>query len=68
MGYMLVCDKCGAPINPVSSRVVVGYNMDCWNEPKEKYELCVSCAMRFRHWMNGSFPIVFDEEGSGEDG
>lgn len=66
MAYRLVCDKCGAPINPTSSRIVVGYNMDCWNETKEKYELCVSCAMRFRHWMNGTYPIVIDEEGGGE--
>lgn len=42
--------------------------MDCWNEPEEKYELCVSCAMRFKHWMNSSYPIVIDEEGCGEDG
>lgn len=63
MGYRLVCDKCGSPINPASSRVVVGYNMDCWNELKEKYELCVSCAMRFGHWMNSSFPIVNEEGG-----
>lgn len=68
MGYKLVCDKCGSPINPASSRIVIGYNMDCWNEPKEKYELCVSCAMRFRNWINNLSPIVIDEEGDGKDG
>lgn len=34
MGYKLVCDKCGAPINPVSSRIVIGYNMNSWDEPE----------------------------------
>lgn len=63
MGYKLVCDKCGAPINPVSSRVVVGYNMNSWDEPEAKYELCASCAMRFKNWMNSSFPIVASKEG-----
>lgn len=63
MGYKLVCDKCGAPINPVSSRIIVGYDIDCWHDPKEKYELCVSCAQRFKHWMNSSSSIVTNEEG-----
>lgn len=66
MAYRLVCDRCGATINPASSGVIVGYNMDCWNDPKEKYELCVSCALRFKHWMKSSFPVIFDEEGGGE--
>jgi len=66
MAYKLVCDKCGAPIIPASSRIVVGYNMDCWNEPKEKYELCASCARRFKRWMNDSFPIVIGEKGGNE--
>ena len=61
MGYKLVCDKCGAPFNPVSSRIVIGYNMDSWNDLKEKYKLCASCAMRFKNWMNSSFPIMIGE-------
>lgn len=68
MGYKLVCDKCGAPIDPPSSRIVIGYNMDSWNDPKKKYELCVSCARRFKHWMNDSFPTVVGKERGGEDG
>lgn len=67
MGYRLVCDKCGAPIDPASSRIVVGYNMNSWNEPEAKYELCASCARRLKHWMNSSFPIVVGKEGGGED-
>lgn len=66
MGYRLVCDKCGASIDPPSSRIVIGYNMDSWNDPKEKYELCASCARRFKHWMNASFPTVIDKKGGGE--
>lgn len=66
MGYTLVCDKCRAPIDPPSSRIVIGYNMDSWNDPKEKYELCVSCARRFKHWMNAPFPTVIGKEGGGE--
>lgn len=61
MGYRLSCDKCGAPIDPPSSRIVIGYNIDSWNDPKEKYELCVSCARRFKNWINSSFPIVIGE-------
>lgn len=68
MGYRLVCDKCGAPIDPPSSRIVIGYNIDSWNDPKEKYELCVSCARRLKLWMNDSFPTVIGKEGGGENG
>ena len=68
MGYKLVCDRCGASIDPASKKVVVGYDMDCWNEPKEQYELCVSCARILKHWMNSSFPIVLDKEGGRENG
>lgn len=67
MAYRLVCDKCGAPIDPTSSRIVIGYNMDCWNEPEEKYELCVSCARRFKLWINSSFPIMVGKDKGGED-
>ena len=67
MGYRLVCDKCGAPINPASSRIVIGYNMDSWNDPKEKYELCASCAMRFKNWINSSCPSVVGKERGSEE-
>lgn len=67
MEYRLVCDRCRTPINPASRGIIVGYNMDRWNEPKEKYELCVSCAIKFRHWMNCPYPIVIDNEGGSED-
>ena len=61
MAYKPVCDRCGSVINPKSSKIVVGYDIDCWGDAKEQIELCVSCAFRLKQWLNG-------EEGGGGDG
>lgn len=46
----LICDRCGAEINPMSSVTYVGVK----NSMKDNgYELCVSCAHKLREWFKG---------------
>lgn len=67
MAYKLICDKCGSAINPASSKIEIGYDTDCWGDAKEKFELCVSCAMRLKQWINCPFPVEIIGKGGGED-
>lgn len=66
MATKLVCDRCGAEINPMSSVTYVGMQqlkmssmtyvgiqqlkMDV---DDNDYELCVSCAHKLRAWLSG---------------
>ena len=49
----LICDRCGAEINPMSSVTYAGIRrlkMEVYNND---YELCVSCAHKLRAWLSG---------------
>lgn len=48
MATVKICDRCGAPINPINSgtRVFPGALL-----PKP-LDLCVSCAYQLRKWLN----------------
>ena len=52
MATKLICDRCGAEINPKSSVIYAGMRqlkMDVYDD----YDLCVSCAHKLRAWLSG---------------
>ena len=44
------CDRCGAEINPTSSATYVNVR-SAFHEESPDVELCCSCAMQLRKWM-----------------
>lgn len=53
MATKLICDRCGAEINPKSSVTYAGMRT-CKNGINDHdYELCVSCAHELREWFHG---------------
>lgn len=58
MATKLICDRCGAEINPKSSVTYAGMRR-LKMEVYDDYELCVSCAHELRAWLSGK---------EGEDG
>ena len=53
MATKLICDRCGAEINPKSSVTCVGV-WKCGSGINDNdYELCVSCAHKLREWFKG---------------
>lgn len=52
MATKLICDRCGAEINPMSSVTYAGVR---WfmEVSDNNYELCVSCAHKLRAWLSG---------------
>lgn len=59
MATKLICDRCGAEINPKSSVTYAGIRKrkndinDNWQEMLDDYELCASCAQKLREWFKG---------------
>lgn len=53
MATKIVCDRCGAEINPPNSVTYVGTRRIKNGVNTEDYELCVSCAYKLRKWFNG---------------
>ena len=59
MATKLICDRCGAEINPKSSVTYAGIRKrkndinDNWQEMLDDYELCASCAHKLREWFKG---------------
>ena len=50
MATKRVCDRCGAEINPTSSATYVNVR-SAFHEKSPDIELCCSCAMQLRKWM-----------------
>ena len=53
MATKLICDRCGAEINPKSSVTFAGMRRNKMNGNETDYELCVSCAHKLRAWLSG---------------
>ncbi len=53
MATKLICDRCGAEINPKGSVTYAGTRRHKANGNETDYELCVSCAHELRKWFNG---------------
>ena len=53
MATKLVCDRCGAEINPMSSMTYVRMQQLKMDVNDNDYELCVSCAYKLRAWLSG---------------
>ena len=53
MATKLICDRCGAEINPKSSVTYVGMRTRKNDINDNDYELCVSCAHELREWFKG---------------
>ena len=53
MATKLICDRCGAEINPKSS-VTYAVMRNRKNDINDNdYELCASCAHELREWFHG---------------
>ena len=53
MAPKLICDRCGAEINPMSSMTYVRIQQLKMDVDDNDYELCVSCAHKLRAWLSG---------------
>lgn len=53
MATKLICDRCGAEINPKSSVTYAGVRKYKYSTNDSDYELCVSCAHALREWFKG---------------
>lgn len=53
MATKLICDRCGAEINPKSSVTYAGVRTRKSYTNDNDYELCVSCAHELREWFKG---------------
>ena len=52
MAMKRICDRCGAEINPIHSVTYAGVRK-LRNDINDKdFELCVSCALKLRSWLN----------------
>lgn len=52
MATKLICDRCSAEINPMSS-VTYAEVRRFMEVSDNNYELCVSCAHKLRAWLSG---------------
>ena len=52
MATKMICDRCGAEINPKSSVTYAGMRKRKNDINDNDYELCVSCAHKLREWFN----------------
>mgnify|MGYP002731923319 CR=1 FL=1 len=53
MATKLICDRCGAEINPKSPVTYAGMRRFKRGENDNDYELCVSCAHKLWKWFTG---------------
>ena len=53
MATKLICDRCGAEIDPKSSATYAGMRKHKNDRNVTDYELCVSCAHELREWFKG---------------
>ena len=53
MATKLICDRCGAEINPKGSVTYAGMRNRKNDINDNDYELYVSCAHKLREWLNG---------------
>lgn len=60
MASKLICDSCGAEINPKNSRTFMTLSGDSC---EEVYDLCVSCAFHLHKWLDGEEKLVDVMEG-----
>lgn len=55
MASKLICDSCGAEINPKSSRVFMQLTT---GDSHELYDLCCFCAFHLNKWLDGEEKLV----------
>lgn len=53
MATKVICDRCGAEINPKSAVTYAGMRRLKMDVNDNDYELCVSCAHELRAWLSG---------------
>lgn len=53
MATKIICDRCGAEINPKSAVIYVGMRLLKAGANNNDYELCVSCSHELRAWLSG---------------
>ena len=53
MATKLICDRCGAEINPKCSVIYAGMRRHNMSRNETDYDLCVSCAHKLRAWLSG---------------
>lgn len=53
MATKVICDRCGAEINPKSSVTYAGMRRLKMGINDDDYELCVSCAHKLSAWLSG---------------
>lgn len=67
MALRLVCDRCGAEINPTSSVTYCRVGKHKHPEPHDDdlrtVELCCSCALWLRRYLDGEASVLRQEEG-----
>lgn len=51
MAIKLICDRCGAEINPKGTVTYAGMRRHKTTGNEIDYELCVSCAAKLRAWL-----------------
>lgn len=60
MACKLICDACGAEINPKNSRTFMTLSQ---NGEEKTYDLCVSCKFHLQRWIDGEEKFVDVLEG-----
>lgn len=53
MATKMFCDRCGEEISPRSYVTYAGMRMIKAGVNNKDYELCVSCALELKLWLNG---------------
>lgn len=64
MATIKICDRCGAPIDPATSAIQVSISDKGYfsETSRDKRELCVSCGMWLRKYLNGEAMVLRQEE------
>ena len=65
MATKTVCDRCGAEINPISSAVYCTVSKYRHDEHATPTELCCSCGLWLRRYLDGEAMVLRQEGGNG---
>ena len=63
MAIKRVCDRCGCDINPADSFTYAGMRKIKNDINDKDYELCCSCAMWLKRYLEGEAIVLRQEEG-----
>lgn len=62
MATKRICDRCGSEINPGESVTYAGFRKNRYDINEKEYELCCSCAMWLKRYLDGE-AIVIGQQG-----